>query len=160
MRGTTIEVVRGRPRPGRADDIVAFWARHGALRGAAAEERLSEVVCILVDADGGIVGVNSAHDATVPLVGGRRFWRYRRFLDPVVRDAGHDVPMINEAYDALAADHVAGAGGPVGLCVTVDDPALVRARPEAVWADTGLFHVGWEHQGQVRIRYFDGAVIA
>ena len=114
----------------------------------------------MLRSEGEVVGVNSAYEADVPLIGGRRFWVYRRFLHPDVVSEGRDVPFFNAAFDALEADHVVG-DGPVGLCLVVDDLELMRHRPEAIWPDTGLVYAGYLPTGQqVRLRYFADAVIA
>src|SRR5689334_3973439 len=76
----TIEVVHGRMTDERAEEIVAFWTREGALDEAAARERLREVVCVVRDRSGAIAGVNSVYAAKLDAVGGRPFWVYRSFL--------------------------------------------------------------------------------
>lgn len=157
----TIDVVRGRLDTATSDEVRALWERHGALRGEAAQRRLPELCCVLRSGDGAVVGVNSVTSSPVELVGGRTFWMYRRFLDPAIAADGHDAAMINAAFDTLAPGHEPGDGGPVGLCVMVEDPALLRARPEAVWAETQLVYAGYTPAGQqLRIRYFEGALIA
>ena len=61
--------------------MLRFWSELGALDGPEAQRRLSEVVCVLLDRDGGIAGVNSVSPQRVPLVGGRLFWAYRSLLE-------------------------------------------------------------------------------
>jgi hypothetical protein len=157
--GYRVEVVRGRLTDERAEDVVAFWARHGALEGEAARARLPEVVSVLLDETGEIAGVNSAFDAPVALVGNRRFYVYRRFVAHGVPDEVEPL-LVNAAYEVLDAEHVPGEG-PVGLCVLVDDPVVQRRDRDAVWPDTALVYAGYQPDGiQVRIRYFTGAVIA
>jgi hypothetical protein len=156
VSGWRVEVVRGRLDEATSERLIAFWTSQGALDEVAARERLHQVVCVLYDSDGEVAGVNSAYEAIAPLVG-RRFWIYRRFVPPGV---GHDaeLAMIGAAFDELARGRE--GAGPVGLCVTITDRELMAARPEAIWPDVDLTFAGYSDQGaQIRIRYFDGAMI-
>ena len=154
-----VEVVRGRLSGERADDILRFWAEHGALVGDAARQRLAEVVCVLLDDADTVVGVNSVYDGKVDLIGGRRFWLYRRFL-AAGAPAEADAEMLRAAYGALDAEHATTDGGPVGMCLLLDDPEVMRRHPEAVWPDTGFVYAGYQPDGrQVRLRYFADARI-
>ena len=141
-----------------SEQILRFWEAHGALTGEAARQRLPEVLCVLVDDDGAVVGVNSAVETEVPLIGNRRFWFYRRFVAPAVGD-GWDVPMLVAAFEILERRFAAN-GGAIGICVAVD-PETSRRHPEAVWPASQLLYAGAGGNGQhVRIRYFEGAAIA
>jgi hypothetical protein len=154
-----IEVVRGRLTGERAEQLVRFWTGHGALDEAAARERLTEVVCVLLDDADEIVGVNSVFPSGVDRVGGRTFWIYRNFLSPGVSDAA--AAMIRAAFSALEAEFDASGDGPIGLCVLVAEPAEMQRRPEAEWADPAMIYAGYLADGrQVRIAYFRQARIA
>jgi hypothetical protein len=153
-----VETVRGRLGDERREQLLSFWAGQGALQEDEARRRLDEVVCLLVDGDGEIAGVNSVYAEDVRLLGGRRFWVYRSFV--VSEGAGEREAMINAAFEALAAEFDPAAGGPIGLCVGIGDRAEIEKHPEAVWPETGLMYAGYLDDGpQVRIRYFEGAAI-
>jgi|GEM_PF-2136692 len=95
----------------------------------------------------------------VNLVGARRFWVYRGEHDPADFDAAER--RLSAAFEALAADFDAEAGGPIGLCVPISSRTLLDAHPEAVWQRSQLMYAGYLAGGeQVRIRYFDDAPIA
>ena len=146
----TIEVVRGRLTDTRAGQLLRFWATEGLLGEEEARRRLPEVVCVLVDRDDEIQGVNSAFAADVDVVGGRRLWVYRSFLRPSVAPAAD--AMVAEAYRALR-DELA-AGGPLGLCVLTPD-RLDGARPPAVTRDPPLVYAGRLPDGRlVRVAWF------
>jgi hypothetical protein len=149
----TIEIVRGQMTEARADQILGFWSREGVLEGEAARQRLSEVVCVLVDGGGEIAGVNSVFAANVPLIGGRQFWIYRRFL---VGDASSaEQAMITTAFTALEKEFEPSEAGPIGLCVLVADPAEMERHPQAIWPETELMFAGYlKDDRQARIRYF------
>jgi hypothetical protein len=120
--------------------------------------RLDEVVCVLLDRDGELAGVNSVHADRLEPVGGRRFWIYRSLLDPGAEEAA-EAAMIDAAHAALADEFAAGDGdGPIGLCVLVADPDVMRRRPETVWPGAGLIYAGYTSDGeQIRLGYFEGA---
>jgi hypothetical protein len=127
------------------------------LSGLDARRRLPEVVCTL-RLDGTLVGTSSAYANNIPLVGGRRFWVYRNLLDEPVADQAP--AMIRATFNALAAEFDGAAGSPLGLCVLAA-PELRRGRPEAEWTDPRMVYAGYTPHGlQVRIGYFEGAVIA
>jgi hypothetical protein len=154
----TIETMRGHLGGQAAEEVLRFWADRGALDGAQARARLPEVICVLRDESGRIAGVNSAFPADVELIGGRRFWVYRSLLVPGAADAGP--AMISHAFEALQAEFEPGAGGPIGLCVLIDDRAEMARRPEAEWTDPRMLYAGYDASGaQVRIAYFAEARI-
>jgi hypothetical protein len=153
-----IEIARGRMSGNRADQVLRFWASQAGLEGTEAEARLSEVVCLLLDGEGEVVGANSAHPQDVPLIGGRRFWIYRSFLRPEA--SGAEQEMINAAFSALEDEFEPTAAGPIGLCLVLGDRTDMERRPEAVWPDTQLMFAGYLSDGsQLRIRYFEEAAI-
>ena len=152
----TIEVARGRMSDALAASLLRFWASTGALDEAAARRRLPEVVCVLRDAGGRIVGSSSVFPDVVPLVGGRRFWVYRSFLLPSA--AGAFDAMVAAAFRTLEAEFDPAGAGPIGLCLLIGDRALLERRPDAEWSDPRLFYAGYLADGrQVRIGYFEGA---
>jgi hypothetical protein len=151
-----IEVVRG-GLDDRADVILAFLSREGDLNEEAARKRLSEAICVGTDG-GEIVAVNSAHQAGVALIGGRRFWIYRCLMTAESEELWGR--MFESAFDVLADEFDGAADAPVGVCALIDDRARMRTRPEAIWPDTELMFAGYLDDGrQVRIRYFWGAAI-
>jgi hypothetical protein len=167
--GHRTEVVRGRLDADLGERLVVFWTAHGALSEQAARARLSEVICVRLDPEERIVGVNSAYAGGVPLVG-RRFWIYRRFLAPEA-DGDADREMLAAARTELERGFTGGPGEPLGLCALVADRDLIERRPEAVWPlgepdpgapwpGDGLVFAGYAAGGvQVRISYFEGARI-
>ncbi len=150
--------MRGRTEGDIGDLILAFWSQRGVLGGETARRRLAEVVCVLLDESGEVVGVNSVYEGAVGLIGGRNFYVYRVLLSPEVADAADE--MLLAAYDALDAEFASSGSGPVGICVVVP-PELLGAEPEAIWPETQLLYAGTQPDGsQVRIRYFGDATIS
>lgn len=150
--------MRGRLDDARADQVLEFWAASGALSRSDARERLTEVVCVLRDADGAVAGVCSVYAADVALIGDRRFWVFRSLLPGAAVD--HVPAMISATFAALAAEFDEAPGSPIGLCVLLAGAAERRRRPEAEWPDPRMIYAGYLDDGrQVRIAYFDRASI-
>lgn len=154
--GQRTEVVRGRIDPDLRRRLLDFWDRHRALDPATAETRLEEVVCVRVDGEGAIVGINSAYPDLAPLVG-LRLWIYRRFLSAQA-DADAERDMLEAAVAEFQRNFGDNPDEPIGICVLVREPGFIARFRDAVWSATGLFYAGYTQGGtQVRIRYFDGA---
>jgi hypothetical protein len=114
-------------------------------------------VCVLVQSDGEVAGVNSVVAESVELIGKRRFWLYRRFLAEGVPEEAEG-ELLLAAYEALDAEFGAMEGEPLGVCLLLDDPEVMQRHPEAIWPTTGFVYAGYQPDGtQVRIRYFAGA---
>ena len=153
-----VEAVWGKLDEETSSRLVEFWRTHGALDEAKARERLSQVVCVLYDDDEQVAGVNSVYKAEAPLIG-RPFWIYRRFLAPGV-DSGEELAMMAAAYEALAPGFSGGAGEPLGVCAVISGGAFLEANPEAIWPEADFTFAGYHETGaQVRIRYFEGAMV-
>ena len=107
--------------------------------------------------DGSLVGTSSAYPANLALIGGRRFWVYRSLLDAIVAEQAP--ALIRATFNALAAEFDGARGSPVGLCVLAGRD-LRRRCPEAEWTEPRMLYAGYLPEGvQVRIAYFEGAVI-
>ena len=114
----------------------------------------------------GPAGGQSVEERALPLIGGRRFWVYR--ADAAPGDAAGD-ERFNAAFEELDAGYQQDRSGPVGLCVPVSDPELMRRRPDAVWEETELLYAGTQREAaslaeagsatQLRLRYFYDATI-
>lgn len=150
-----IDVVRGRLDDAVAEELLAFWAREGALDEAEARARLPEVVCVLRGADGAIAGACSVFAADLELIGGRRFWMYRSMLPGDARE--RFFAMLDAAYAALDAAYDGAAGEPIGLALLLDESERAQ-RPEAEWQAPRTIYAGYLADGrQVRLAYFTAA---
>jgi hypothetical protein len=151
--GRKIEVAQTGLTEGRADRVLGFWADQSGFEGPAARARLDEVLCVLLEEDGGIAGVNSVYEDAVPLIGNRRFFVYRSLLVP---DAAADwEALLIAAFTELDRRYDPNGPGPGGICVPVSDPAQVALHPEALWPQSMMTYAGRLPDGtQVRVRYF------
>jgi hypothetical protein len=148
--------VRAGPDAARAGEVLQFLRHAGGLNGETARLWLSEVVCLALEGER-IVGVSSAHPASLALIGGRPFWLYRSVLVPPADDRWNE--MFNCAFEVLAGEFASDPAY-IGLCALIEDPAELGGGPEVVWPETELMFAGNLEDGrQVRLRYFWGAEI-
>ena len=153
---TKILPARGGLDDARAEKVLGFLRRSASLSEETARLWLSEVVCLAVEGER-IVGVSTAHPASVALIGGRPFWLYRSALAPPSKDQWNE--MFNCAFNGLASEFASNPGY-IGLCALIEDPTQVGGGPEVVWPETELMFAGYLEDGrQVRLRYFWGAEI-
>ena len=151
-----VEVVRGDLGEERAAEVLAFWSKRGLL-GDEAQARLRDVVCVAIDEHGEVVGVDTAAEQTLPLLG-RPLWLYESAF--AERSDELAAAMFNSAFEALADDFGGDARQPIGVCLVIGDRELMERKPQAVWPDTELVFAGYRPDGgQVRVRYFWGAPV-
>lgn len=151
-----IEVVAGPKAAQLREELLEFWRNQAGFSGAAAEQRLDEVICVLRDA-GRVAGASSVFAADVELIAGWRFWIFRCLVEP-----GHESRMfelISATFNALDAEHVTDRAEPVGLCLLLDATQRGQLPPEAEWTDPRMIYAGYLPDGrQVRIAYFTDEV--
>jgi hypothetical protein len=105
----------------------------------------------------GLAPGQSVEEQALPLIGGRRFWVYRG--DPAPGEKEGD-ELFNATFAELDTRFQSDRSGPLGICVPISDPELMRRRPEAIWPDTKLIYAGTEENGtQLRLRYFYDATV-
>jgi hypothetical protein len=149
---TKIVPARGSLGDERAGELLEFLRGAGGLNEETARQWLSELVCLAIARER-IVGVSTAHPASVALIGGRPFWLYRSVLEPSVQNRWNE--LFNCAFDLLAGEFTSNPSY-IGICVLVENPV----RAEVVWPETELMFAGYLQDGrQVRLRYFWGAEI-
>jgi hypothetical protein len=149
----TVETVRGDLTDERAEQLLAFWASQNALGEAEARRRLPEVLCVLIDEEGRVAGVNSAFAAELPLIGNHRLWIYRSLLAAGAPESSQ-VELFRAGFALLDEEFQPGGGMPLGVCVVLADPADMRRFPEAESDDPRLVYVGYMGRQQVRVGYF------
>jgi hypothetical protein len=105
----------------------------------------------------GLGGGQSVEDRALPLIGGRRFFVYGGETPPGDPEGDE---LFNAAFEELDARFRSDQAGPIGLCVAISNPELMRRRPEAIWPETKLLYAGTEENGsQLRLRYFCDATV-
>jgi hypothetical protein len=105
-------------------------------------------------------------EQALPLIGARPFWIYRAEAP----GDGKGDERFNASFEELDARYREDRSGPIGVCVPVSDPELMRRRPDAVWSETELLYAGTQREAasladakpvstQLRLRYFYDATI-
>jgi len=151
-----VEVVRGALTEEHTEEVLEFWSARG-FGGDAARARLPAVVCVAVNEEGELVGVSSATEQVVRLIG-RRLWVYESALADYSDELA--AAMFDSTFEALADEFEGGVQDPIGVCLVVTDRETMERRPEAVWHDTELTFAGYlPDDRQIRIRYFWGAKV-
>ncbi len=157
----TLQRVLGQPDEALARELLDFWSARNALTPEQGHQRLPEVVALLRNAAGEIVGVNSIGSARLALFANQRMHIYRCLLTEQAAEPADWLTLLLAGCDMLAEGvHPAGEGNEIGLLVRIARPELQRAWPEAIWPRTGLVHAGFTDRGhQLRVRYHDDARI-
>lgn len=155
-RGYRLEVVRGRLGRDTAEAIIQMWLVAGALSPAEARRRVQEVVCVLRDPAGKLVGVNTVYAARLP--GQERPYHfYRTFLLRTARG----ITAVPRCMLRLAVDHLRGterANGAQGLVVVTENPKLMRRGAMTALSELGLERIGRDARGcDVWCLHYDGS---
>jgi hypothetical protein len=114
-----------------------------------------------------LAGGQKIEERALPVIGGRPFFLYSGETPP--GDAQGD-ELFNATFDQLDARYQEDRSGPIGVCVPISDPELMRRRPEAIWPETKLVFAGVQDGAaalgeaspvptQLRIRYFYDATV-
>jgi hypothetical protein len=142
------------------DDVLALWAREGAIPAAVAERRVHEVDLVAIDEREGLVGIASSYIQRNGQL--RMDLRYfRAFVAEAHRSGSLATALTFRDCEHLEGLYVSGADGRAsGVICQVENELLQRYRNEARWAATDLNYIGQSANGShVRVRYFPGARI-
>lgn len=141
-QGYRIETVYGKLTQPLRQEIIRFWLAHRALPNLeAARRRLGQVIDVLRNAQGEIVGVNSVYPAAYREPG-RRYLFYRLFIRPQDRRPGLARRATRHVLEALLA-HPELRPGVKGLIVVTENPKLSREG-----ARRQLQRIGFEYDGR------------
>lgn len=158
----TVQRVRDRLDEAISEELLDFWSSRNALAPQQARERLPQVLSVLRNQSGTIVGVNSAGTGRVALLGHQVFDVYRCLLAGEASEPACWMKLLESAcgiLDEKAADD-GGSRSAIGMLVQIPDRSVQLAYPDAVWPSTDLVHAGFLDNGvQMRVRYYPGAVI-
>lgn len=155
-----IETVEQPIDESQRDRIYAFWLQQlGKTDRGAATQRLLRVLAVGRDGDGAVVASCSAIPARVAALGSQTLLVYRSLLSPAVSSAETWVALVERAWQIVERRRAEGEHTEsIGLLVPVTEPSVSAARPEAVWAKSGLIHAGYGQGGiGLRVRYFSDA---
>jgi hypothetical protein len=141
-----------------ADDVLALWAREGAVPEVEAKRRVHEVHIVATDRKDGLVGISSAYlrrNAQLRM----DLWYYRAFVARAHRMSSLAGALAVRGRELLEERFVSGedtrAGG---IIYEVENPGLKRYFNKALWLPTDFTFIGESELGaHVRVHYFPGA---
>jgi hypothetical protein len=140
--------------------VVNIWVRHRGPRGPEAEERLKQVVYVVKNDRGDVVGLSTAFKSYVKQLR-NHFFVFRLSVIPEYRVPGLTSKLLVLTRDFLESIHLAEtADVPIGLITLVENEALKQHRNEAIWPASKMVYIGNSKEGHhIRVYYFAGARI-
>jgi hypothetical protein len=142
-----------------AEELVALWARDGAIPDAArAVARANQAVCIARDAEGTICGVGTAVIRVLPRLRQPMYY-YRQYFAPEFRGHKQAIPFLNRARQVLR-DYNATLDKPesLGVLLELENPILAKHYTRAYEPAADSTFIGYSPRGlQLRVSYFDDA---
>ena len=140
------------------DDVLALWAREGAVPAAEAERRVHEVDLVAIDEDDGLVGIASSYLQRNNQLG-MDLRYFRAFVAQAHRRSSLAFLLALRGRDHLEGLHASGADTrAAGIIYEVENELLKRYRNEAHWVATDFTYIGeTPHRSHVRVHYFPGA---
>jgi hypothetical protein len=147
--------------------VLDLWAREAGVTGAAATDRLSELACVAVHEDDGLVGVSTAYLARSEQLR-TDMWHYRTFVSAEHRNENLARKLLVDTTDKVQERFVSGEDTRAcGMVMHIENVALrqrwrngVWVHPETPWDGEKWPwpFIGEDQRGShVRVHWFPGA---
>ena len=141
------------------EELVQYWSIENLIDSEEAAKRAKQGVVIVRNAEHAIVGLTSVEAS---LYEPFKNWFY--FLrSSVSRRAGGNqltIPLFNHTFAVLNDCFQQSSDTVIGIMAIIQSQHLDKRLSEAVRPETGLIFAGYTAKGQqIRVRYFDDAVI-
>lgn len=152
--GYRLSNVYGRIDPGQREEAVAMWLAAGVLPEPEARRRTGEIVYMIRDPDGRLVGVNTVYTGDLP-GSGERFYFYRTFvLEPSRGVAGLGRKVLRLTWTFLKELPCQPAAA--GLMIVTENPKLMRPGAARELTKAGFRRLGRDPRGRdIWSRRFD-----
>jgi hypothetical protein len=140
------------------EDVLALWAREGAVPEPEAQRRVHEVQLVALAGGAEVVGVTSCY-----LQRNRQLdmdlWYYRAFVSREHRKLDLAGQLAIEGRKYLEARWTSGEDDrAAGIAYEVENPGLKSYFNKAHWMPTDFWFIGENERGDhVRVHYFPGA---
>jgi hypothetical protein len=141
--------------------VLEIWRHHGGPTGQEAEGRLRQIVFVVKDEAGKLIGISTAFKAYISQLR-NHFYAIRLMLV-----SGHRIPGLTSHLLVSTRDFLESVHGQddtdqaIGLITLVENPSLKQHRNEAVWPASGMVYIGNSKEGHhIRVYYFKGARIS
>jgi hypothetical protein len=143
--------------------ITKLWKAEGAItEDHKIQERLAQVVCVVLNSKGDFVGVSTAEKKKVPALNDNYFFEFRCFITEASRVAGLDVKLSKTTFDILESASKTDKNNPIGILSVLENEQLMK-QPlwrRAVWPEIEMYFVGFTNHGNpIRVHYFKNARI-
>lgn len=142
-------------------EITTIWKQfHPGLEEKNAEERLNQIVILVKNEFGQIVGISSAFKAYIKQLD-NYFYSARLILIPGYRIPGLMSKLMVMTRDFLESVHRHDDAPPcLGIVLLVENDRLKKLRNEAIWPASQFVYIGNSGKGHhIRVYYFKGALI-
>lgn len=157
-RAVVLENVWQRDVPGLQEKVLSFWEDHGGPVGSAASERIGQLVFVLRNASGEVVGASTALKIYVKQLRHYLF-AFRMMIRPDYRIPGLASRLLVSTRDFLESIHKDEAQDiPIGLITVVQNERIRKFRNEAIWPASKMVYIGNTPAGHhIRVYYFRDA---
>lgn len=147
-------------RDDRDDDrrkVKDLWRRYGALEEGIIERRAREIVFVIKDPEGDVVGVSTVRSIQAKFLNNHFLYEYRCFISPDYRIPGMDT-LLSVKTKAFLELQEGSLLKHKGILMIIENPDLKKAKTLAVWPASEMVFVGYTTQGHhIRVGYFKGA---
>jgi len=142
------------------EEVLRIWSQAGGPTGDRAIERLKQVVFVVRNAEGSVVGISTAFKVYVKQLR-NYFYAVRLMLIPDYRIPGLTSKLLVLTRDYLELIHTRDTTDrAIGLITLVENQRIKENLNEAVWPASGMVYIGNSPEGHhIRVYYFKGARI-
>jgi hypothetical protein len=143
------------------DQVLSIWKDHGGPTGNDATARLNQIVWVVKNSGGSVVGLSTAYKVYIKQLRNHLF-ATRLLLVPQYRIPGLTSKLFVETRDFLESIHSGDEQEQaIGVITLVENPRMKEYRNEAVWPASGMVYIGNSQEGHhIRVYYFKDARIA
>jgi len=140
--------------------VIKLWTDSAKLSVPEAERRLKELVLLLTNKSGDIIGVSTAAKSYFSQIQ-NYVYAYRCFILPEYRAPALDTQMIVRTKNHLEQINIGEITNKcVGILVIVQNEVIKTHWKQAVWLGAEMIYIGNTPEGHhIRIGYFKGARI-
>jgi hypothetical protein len=146
------------------NDVIELWDREGVVPRAVGAERVSELACVGLDRDDGLVGVSTAYLAASPQLR-TEMWHYRTFVTADHRHGNLARYLLRETRLYLEQRFASGEDTRApGILFEIENEEIKKLFREAVWEHEMSAGVQYIFIGEnakrdhLRVHYFPGAL--
>lgn len=155
----TLEVVWKNVDGGIREAVARLWIEQG-LSAADVKERMPQLVMVMKNETGRIVGVSTANKIYVRQLKNYLF-ACRLLIIPEYRRANLSPSLLVATRDLLESVHSEDIVDPaIGVITLVENAYVKHRRNDAIWPNSKMVFIGNSKEGHpIRVYYFKGARI-